>query len=103
MALWHDDELCGLCLGHMSRDDKHNVIEYIEGSPVENHPLKGYVLDIILTAGFEYAKYCGKRSLILREPVAGLSKIYQEQFGFELREKGIFGKTPYCIKEVKKQ
>lgn len=40
VAIWHNDELCGLSSGHISRSDKHNIIEYIEGSPNNLHPLK---------------------------------------------------------------
>ena len=99
VAVWHQNDLCGLSLGHLSRDSSHLVIHYLEGSPLVTHPLKGYVLKIILETGLEYAKLVGKRYLILKDPVTGLIDTYQK-LGFNFKQKGLFHRVSYCEKEV---
>lgn len=101
VAVWHQSELCGLSLGHISRDSSHLVIHYLEGSPLATHPLKGYILKIILETGLEYAKLVGKRCLILKDPVTGLIETYQN-LGFNFKKKGLFHRVSYCEKEVLK-
>lgn len=100
IAVWDNEELCGLSLGHISKDNKHVWIDLIEGSPVQNHPLEGHVLKIIIAAAIEYAHIMRKRLLILAEPVSGLIGTYKK-LGFEYRNRGFFKKRPVCQKEVR--
>lgn len=99
VAIWSQDDLCGLALGHLSRDSTHNAIYLIEGCPVQTHPLKGHILNIILTTGIEYAKLMRKKYLRLIDLVQGLIERYKQE-GFEYKIRGFSQKTPYCQKEV---
>lgn len=102
VAIWNDNELCGLSLGRVTRDDSNNSIHYAEGSPRTGHPLTGHILDIILLTGIEYAKLLGKKNIRLVYPVENLIKVYEKRYKFKcLKKKGLFG-SPYCEKEVAK-
>jgi len=102
VALWHNTELCGLSLGHFSRSEKHLWVDFIEGSPVKDHSLKGYVLKIIIATNLEYAFVMKKKYLKLAEPVEGLIKTY-EKMGFEYINTGLFHKKrPICRREILK-
>jgi hypothetical protein len=102
VAIWNDNELCGLSLGRVTRDDHNNSIHYAEGSPRAGHPLTGNILDIILLTGTEYARLLGKKNIRLVEPVENLIKVYEKRYKFKcLKKKGLFG-SHYCEKEVAK-
>lgn len=98
VAVWSQDSLCGLSLGHLSKDSTHNAISYIEGCPLP-HPLKGHILDIIHITAVEYAKLMRKKYVRLIEPVDNLIEQYKK-LGFEYKIRGYSRKTPYCEKEV---
>ncbi|MBP0020703.1 MAG: hypothetical protein J7647_24500 [Cyanobacteria bacterium SBLK] len=100
MAIWEREQLCGLSLGHISRDSTHVWIDLIEGSPFESHPLKGYILKIIIVTSTEYARVMKRKFLKLAEPVSGLIEKYTQQYGFEYVNRGFFKKRPICQKEV---
>lgn len=45
LAIWHDDELCGLMLGKASDGKLVVKINYVQGGEADN-PLKGYIVPI---------------------------------------------------------
>ncbi len=102
VAIWSDNQLCGLSLGRVTRNDSNHSIHYAEGSPHGGHPLTGHILNIILLTSMEYAKLLSKKKLRLVEPVENLIKIYQKRYHFRcVKKKGLFGYS-YCEKEVPK-
>ena len=99
MAIFSENgELSGLVLGKRSRSKTNLSIYYIEGSPNQSSPLKGYIFSIINIAVLEYAKLIGIKKFRLIEPVDGLIEFYQS-YDFELKKKTLFGKL-YCEKEI---
>ncbi|MBP0018954.1 MAG: hypothetical protein J7647_15575 [Cyanobacteria bacterium SBLK] len=99
VAVWSQDELCGLSLGYLSKDSTYHAIHYLEESLLLTQPLKGYILNIILVVGMEYAKLMRKKYLRLIEPNLELIEVYKN-LGFKYKMKGFSGKRNYFEKEV---
>lgn len=91
IAIWTEQELCGLALGGIDKNNAYLAIDYIEGSPIE-HSLKGYILDIVLTIIYRYATIYHISELRLNEPVDGLISLYKSK-GFEI----IYGDKTFCF------
>ena len=52
VAVWSGNQLCGLAVGKPSAGRGNLSLHAIQGSPIENHPLKGKILPIVIdTAG----------------------------------------------------
>jgi hypothetical protein len=99
IALFSENgDLSGLTLGKTSRSKGNLSLYYLEGSPNQSDPLKGYIFSIINLVSSEYAKLMGIKKLRLIEPVDGLIEFYQS-YHFELKKKTLFGKS-YCEKEI---
>lgn len=98
MAIWGGNNiLCGLALGKMSKGLDNLSIYYIEGFP-SNHPLKGYILDVIIYTIIEYARLMGRNKVKLIDPVDGLIDTYK-QYGFTYIKGGLLSEH-YCEKQV---
>lgn len=92
IAIYVKQELCGLALGGIEKDNSYISIDYVEGSPIIEHPLKGHVLDIILTGTCRYATIYNISELRLDNPVDGLISYYESK-GFET----VHGDKNYCF------
>lgn len=98
LAIWCEEQLCGLMLGGISQQYDYITIDFIEGSPVLNHPLKDHVLDIILETIERYAIILNINEIRLIDPVENLISYYK-LIGFELvTEK----QKSYCFRKVHK-
>lgn len=82
VAIWHRETLCGLSIGK-SRAGKHVGIELVEGNPDQQHPLKGYIIPIVLTAAEFYRIQLSTPELRLYKAETALIPLYKK-FGFEL-------------------
>lgn len=82
-AIWYGSELCGLCLGKASGNNIHVRLEVLEGSPKSNHPLRGRVAFIALTATELYGYACGASQVRIIDPVEGALNSYKS-LGYEL-------------------
>lgn len=71
-ALWHGSELCGLCVGRVSKGRENLTLHYMESAPSRTHPLRGLVIPFMLEAATQYAFALGVKRLVLREPLPGL-------------------------------
>ncbi len=94
-AVWSSNALSGLAIGRTG--SAHCSIEYLEGSPVVGHPLKGQVIPAALTALLAYATVLGRGEMRLVEPLALLVPVYEAR-GFLLVEQR--GERPYCVRRV---
>jgi hypothetical protein len=83
LAIWSDSTLCGLAVGTPTRARQSLVIDCFEGSPDSKHPLKGFILPLVLMVGDAYAAALGATRLRLRLPDKTLIPTY-EALGFEL-------------------
>jgi hypothetical protein len=83
LAIWSRQSLCGLAMGKPNSSRRRLSIEYLEGSPNMNHPLKGWILRIALASGTAYARALGADTLRLSDPVPALIPRYLAS-GFDL-------------------
>ena len=94
-AVCSGNTLSGLAIGRTG--SAYCSIEYLEGSPVVGHPLKGQVIPAALTALLAYTTVLGRGEMRLVEPLALLVPIYKAR-GFSLVEPR--GERPYCVRRV---
>lgn len=84
VAIWHGNELCGLVLGRLSRNNVKVRLELIEGSSVSGHPLKGDVVYIGLSAIEAFGAVVGAEESLIIDPVEGVIPAYNS-LGYQLR------------------
>ncbi len=94
-AAWSGDTLFGLAIGRTG--SVYCSIEYLEGSPVVGHPLKGQVIPAALTALLGYTTVLGRSEMRLMEPLAPLVPVYEAR-GLLLVEPR--GERPYCVRKI---
>jgi hypothetical protein len=81
LALWSDETLCGLAVGKVRLG--YCGVNFLEGSPIPGHPLKGLVIPAVLTCLTAYAKALGKREIRIFDPLPEMMSRY-EALGFVL-------------------
>jgi hypothetical protein len=81
LAIWYDDELCGLMLGKASEGKLVVKINYVEGAP-EEHPLKGYIVPIAARCAELFAVAIEANWVGIQDPFEGVRDYYQE-LGFD--------------------
>jgi hypothetical protein len=81
LAIWFDEELCGLCFAIPNNSRQRIRIVRLEGRPGEDHPLKKRIAPLAILVVEQYAKIIGSRFIEVQEPLKGAISIYQ-QFGF---------------------
>lgn len=96
VAVWSGKILCGLAIGR-NRSEFCRV-DYLEGAPAADHPLKGYVAMIVAGAAVAYATASGKGEVRLVDPIPAVVSHYVA-LGFALATPK--GMTPYCWWKVK--
>lgn len=87
LALWHAQELCGLCYATPRRSRLRIKIILLEGQPTESHPLKGSVAPLMLMAVRVYAQSLRCKVIQIERPEPGVVNYYQA-LGFELDTAG---------------
>jgi hypothetical protein len=99
-AIWESDILCGLAICSRSKRGEVISIHCIEGSPDDNHPLRGLIFKIIDLVCLEYAvSKKTVKTIQIRDPVERLITFYEEH-GYKLQRKWLSG-SRYCEKGVK--
>jgi len=81
VAIWHNDELCGLASGKLT-GSKALRLDYLEGRP-GGHPLKGQIIPLVLTCADAYRILTGSKELKLYDVWEPLVPVYKDH-GFEL-------------------
>jgi hypothetical protein len=82
IALWFDQELCGMCYA-TPRDSKITIkVILLEGKDDKTHPLKGYVLPLSMAIVDSYARMIQCQTIEIQEPDPGCVAWYQEN-GFD--------------------
>ena len=92
IAIWFDEELCGLCFANPNKSRLRIRIVRLEGRPKEAHPLKKRIATLAMIAIEHYAQIIGSRLLEVQEPQKGAVSIYQE-LGFDFDTEGRLVKT----------
>ena len=97
VAIWSDEELCGLAVGKPS-DRRNNLSIYLlQASPRPDRALKGFVLPIAVETAAAYGTRCRCRELRLVNPLEGVVQRYLD-LGFTL-EVGTSA-APYCVRPI---
>ncbi|WP_367616746.1 hypothetical protein [Pseudomonas farris] len=81
IAIWFDEELCGLCFANPNNSRRRIRIVRLEGRPREVHPLKNRIAPLAILVIEQYAQMIGGRFIEVQEPLEGAISIYQ-QLGF---------------------
>jgi len=71
IAIWFDDELCGMCFANPNKSRLRIRIVRLEGRPKEAHPLKNRIATLAMIAIEHYAHIIGSRFLEVQEPQEG--------------------------------
>jgi hypothetical protein len=87
LAIWFDQELCGLCFANPNQSRLRVKIVRLEGKPGSDHPLKSRVATFALTAVTHFARIIGSKQIEIQEPLSGVIPLYR-QLGFEFDSEG---------------
>ena len=80
--MWVGDTLCGLALATLSGPAA--TINFLEGQPSNNCPLKGLRAAIAIEATQRYAQLSGRGEIRVQPISEGLENLYRDIFGFDL-------------------
>ena len=91
VSVWSGGALCGLALGWTRQTFCR--VDFLEGSPDPEHPLKGHVTIIVSGAAVAYATAIDRQEVRLIDPIPAVVPHY-EDLGFTLASPK--GAAPYC-------
>ncbi|MFW9082880.1 hypothetical protein ACOI9X_26980 [Pseudomonas sp. P2757] len=84
IAIWFEEELCGLCFADPNNSRRRLRIVRLEGRPGGTHPLKNRIGMLALIVIEQYAQFIGCTVLKIQEPLSGAVSVYQKLgFGFD--------------------
>ena len=92
IAIWFEDQLCGLCFANPNNSRRRLRIVRLEGRPGGTHPLKNRIGMLALIVIERYAQFIGCHVLEIQEPLSGAIPVYQE-LGFNFDNAGRLVKT----------
>nr|WP_166222618.1 hypothetical protein [Pseudomonas atagonensis] len=92
IAIWFEEELCGLCFANPNASKNRIRIVRLEGRPFEPHPLKKRIGALAMIVIERYAQLIGSKVLEIQEPSRGAISHYQE-LGFDFDAGGRLVKT----------
>ncbi|WP_213937233.1 hypothetical protein [Pseudomonas sp. dw_612] len=87
IAIWFDEELCGLCFANPNNSRQRIRIVRLEGRPGAAHPLKRRIATLAMMAIDRYAQILGSKYIEVQEPLEGAISVYQ-QLGFAFDSEG---------------
>ncbi|MGR5287069.1 hypothetical protein ACP3V5_17265 [Vibrio maritimus] len=83
LAVWHDQELCGLMIGKASDGKLVVKINFIQGGQAEN-PLKGYIVPIASHCAELFAVAIEANWIGIQDPIDDISLLnYYRDLGFD--------------------
>ena len=92
IAVWFEQQLCGLCFANPNNSRRRLRIVRLEGCPGGTHPLKNRIAMLALIVIEQYAQLIGSEVLEVQEPLEGAISIYQK-LGFGFDKEGRLVKT----------
>ena len=97
LAIWSREHLCGLAIGRSSPRKQNFSFRVLQGSPIDQHPLKGQILPILIEIGTMYGTALDCRQLRFLQPLPGMIPVY-ERMGFRLARTS--GGVHYCVRSL---
>ncbi|QPL52366.1 hypothetical protein [Vibrio navarrensis] len=86
LAVWHDDQLCGLMLGKASEGKLVVKINYVQGGEIDN-PMKGFVVPIASRCAELFAVAIEADWVGIQDPIDEDDLInYYRELGFDERD-----------------
>lgn len=83
LAIWHNQELCGLMLGKASDGKLVVKINYVQGGNF-NNPMKGYIVPIATRYAELFANAIGSEWVGIQDPLDEVELIeYYKKLGFD--------------------
>lgn len=91
LAIWYEDELCGLCYATPRESTVCIKIVLLQGHTRNTHPLRGWIAPIALRTTEFYARMVGCDEIEVQEPDAGAIPYYQKLgFTFDKTNRLVF-------------
>lgn len=78
------DVLCGLAVGRMSAGRWIVRVQYLAGTPVQNHPRKGALALAVIEAAEAYCRAWGGTEVRFEDPLPGTEPVYGDILQLEL-------------------
>ncbi len=94
VAVWSGGALCGLAIGRVSAGPLYCGVNFLEGCPGQ-HPLRGFIVGIVIATAEAYAVAIGKGAVRLIDPLPDLVPLYAK-YGYSLASPR--RESPYCWK-----
>ncbi|WP_095126949.1 N-acetyltransferase [Pseudomonas sp. Irchel s3h14] len=82
LAIWYEQNLCGLCYATPRRSAICLKVILLQGDPDKSHPLRGLIAPIAILAADFYARMLGCREIEIQDPDPNVVFYYLE-LGFE--------------------
>ena len=97
VAIWSDEILCGLAIGKPSHSRHVMTVQFLEGNPDTQHPLKGIVHLAVLEAAHAYSVAINAGAMRIDAPHPATIELY---LGLGFRLETPSGRSAYCEKEI---
>ncbi|MNO76751.1 hypothetical protein D3C76_678320 [compost metagenome] len=82
LAIWCEQNLCGLCYATPRRSTICLKVVLLQGNPDKSHPLRGLIAPIAILAADFYARMLGCREIEIQDPDPNVVFYYRE-LGFD--------------------
>jgi hypothetical protein len=102
VAVWSDEQLCGLGVGRLSKRRlvgvRHTIsLHFVESAHNKQHPLRRTIAPLVISAAEAYGSLVGASRIRLVEPLPGVIQMY-EDLGFTVAHKA--GQPVYCERRI---
>ncbi|PCM48448.1 hypothetical protein CP335_17400 [Pseudomonas fluorescens] len=85
IAIWFEEQLCGLCFVNPNKSRQRIRIVRLEGRPGDSHPLKNRIGTLAMMVIDEFAQIVGSKFIEVQEPMQGAIPVYTKLgFKFDL-------------------
>ncbi|MGE8068567.1 N-acetyltransferase [Pseudomonas sp. NPDC089569] len=82
LAIWYEQNLCGLCYATPRRSAICLKVVLLQGDPDKSHPLRGLIAPIAVLAADFYARMLGCREIEIQDPDPNVIFYYRD-LGFD--------------------
>lgn len=102
LAVWYNNQICGLSLGRPSYNGSKVRLDFIERAPIDHNPLKGRLTPISVTAYEVYARLIDAEELRIMFPDEALIDYYSSLNFTYIKGGGTPMNPSYLYKQIRK-